>query len=362
VEAVGEPLAFDVLRAKFETAYPDAAVTGGDITVTEETPYYSLMLWVEAKDEAKPIPFTEGFINQYTGEVLGTRYWGAIQFDGAHFMPMIYRMHYSLLVQEWDGWGFWFLGILVLLWTVDHFVAFYVSIPRAGPFWKAMTIKFRGSAYRINFDFHRAGGIALLIVTLAIAITGAGWNSTFFGTNVIHAAIDGVSTSKAYPLDDLPELAEPPATPKVSSGEALRIFKDEIAKAGYGNSAYEAGVWYEKTKGAYSGWAKVNWMGTDYFEAAIDATTGEVKGTLSPADYTWGNTLKNWIFPLHTGQFAGLGGRILVCFAGIMLCGFCATGFVIWLKKNRAARHSKKKAAPKAGRPASAEPSVQPAE
>jgi len=42
-----------------------------------------------------------------------------------------------------------------------------------------------------------------------------------------------------------------------------------------------------------------------------------------------------WQFPLHSGRALGLAGRILIAFAGLVICFSIVTGLLIWLKKTQ---------------------------
>ncbi len=88
-----------------------------------------------------------------------------------------------------DRWGIWLLGGVAILWTLDCFVGFYLTLPprqkasvktvgaKSGRgFWArwkpAWVIKTSASAYRINFDIHRAFGLWLWGVLFTVAFTG----------------------------------------------------------------------------------------------------------------------------------------------------------------------------------------------
>jgi uncharacterized iron-regulated membrane protein len=325
------------LYAAAEAAYPGITITSGGEDMASH-PAESVILYAESTTDAPP-PVTEVFVDPYTAEVLGGRYWGAIVFDAAHFMPMMYRMHYALLVQEWDGWGFWFMGIVAVIWAIDHIGVLFISFPKKGPLWKAFAIKWTGSAYRVNVDIHRAGGLVFWVILLMLAITGLSWNGTFFGTNIIYAPLEAVSPALPYPLDTLPELATPLETPTITSETALATLKTELAAAGYDAAGVQYwGTYYDALKGAHGAYAQLGTFGTQYFEIAVDGTTGQVLATLDPKDYSAGNVIANWMFPLHSGQAFGLFGRILICLAGIFTCTVCITGLVIYLKKLNARR------------------------
>ncbi len=48
--------------------------------------------------------------------------------EGWHnLMPFIYKLHYSLAL---GSFGIWVLGICALIWTLDCFVEFYLTLPQ----------------------------------------------------------------------------------------------------------------------------------------------------------------------------------------------------------------------------------------
>ena len=61
-------------------------------------------------------------------------------------MPFVYDLHKTLILKDA---GVWILSILALLWTIDCFVGFYLTLPLTfGKFWRrwkpAWLIKWRG--------------------------------------------------------------------------------------------------------------------------------------------------------------------------------------------------------------------------
>jgi hypothetical protein len=75
-------------------------------------------------------------------------------------------LHYSLHIPEmWgiDHWGLWLLGGIAIIWTIDCFVGFYLTLParrreaataerswwqRWGPAWR---VRWSGGSTRLNF-------------------------------------------------------------------------------------------------------------------------------------------------------------------------------------------------------------------
>ena len=82
--------------------------------------------------------YNQVFVDPVSGEILGKREWGAVSLSRENLLPFLYKLHYSLHVPEmWgiDTWGLWLMGSVALLWTIDCFVGFYLTLPvrRASP-------------------------------------------------------------------------------------------------------------------------------------------------------------------------------------------------------------------------------------
>ena len=77
--------------------------------------------------------YNEVFVDPHTGAELGRREWGAAwPLSRENFVSFLYVLHYSLHIPEmWgiDRWGMWLLGIIAVLWTLDCFVGFYLTLP-----------------------------------------------------------------------------------------------------------------------------------------------------------------------------------------------------------------------------------------
>ena len=144
--------------------------------------------------------YNQVFLDPSTGAEVGRREWGKPALTRENFIPFLYMLHYSLHLPAMGGvdrWGIWLMGGIALIWTVDCFVRFYLTLPgrRArrstsaagfspdasaaangvtrrvddvdtpGAWWRrwraAWRVKWSGSARRINFDLHRAAGLWL---------------------------------------------------------------------------------------------------------------------------------------------------------------------------------------------------------
>jgi hypothetical protein len=86
--------------------------------------------WSPRKDPQTGQPFSLGFdqiyLDPYTGDELARRMRGVISHGVTNLMQFIYRLHWGLAL---DKTGIWILGIAALLWTIDCFTSFYLTLP-----------------------------------------------------------------------------------------------------------------------------------------------------------------------------------------------------------------------------------------
>lgn len=74
----------------------------------------------------------------------------------------------------------------------------------------------------------------------------------------------------------------------------------------------------------------------------IDQYSGEILAERDPFAEKFGDTFLNWMHPLHSGEIAGLTGRIVVLICGIVPCVLYVTGFTRWQQKRKLRRNKAK--------------------
>jgi uncharacterized iron-regulated membrane protein len=70
----------------------------------------------------------------------------------------------------------------------------------------------------------------------------------------------------------------------------------------------------------------------------IDQYSGAVLALYDPKLDGWGDTVLNWLVPIHDGKAFGLAGRIVVFILGLMPAVMFVTGFMRWNQKRRASK------------------------
>lgn len=176
----------------------------------------TVMIGMEPADGARKLDFEFLHLDPVDGHERGRVTWSGLPRHGVDIMPFVYALHMYLAMADV---GQWILGSVALLWTIDCFVAFYLTLPPRVEHgrkdflarWKtAWMIKFRGSFYRINIDVHRAGGLWLWPILFIFAWSGvsllfpnvyAGVTRVFFDyASDSHMAYRAQTTEAAAPM------------------------------------------------------------------------------------------------------------------------------------------------------------------
>jgi uncharacterized iron-regulated membrane protein len=312
--------------------------------------------------------FNEVFVDPASGEELGVREWGAVwPITRATFVSFLYRLHYSLQIPEMAGidtWGEWLLGSIALIWTIDCFVGFYLTLPArraarlagddiaddrpvavdrpvaAPSFWRrwkpAWRVRWSGGKTRLNFDLHRAFSLWTWLLLFILAFTAFSLN---LYREVFFPAMSVISKVTPSPFD----LREPadedhPIEPRLDYADIVALAQAEAARRGW---AIPVGALsYSPEFGVYEAFL----FDKDDEEGGVgpprlyfDGLSGELLGDLQPWKGTAADIFVQAQFPLHSGRILGLPGRILISALGLVAAMLSVTGVYIWWKK-RAAR------------------------
>jgi uncharacterized iron-regulated membrane protein len=289
----------------------------------------------------------ELFIHPQTGQLLGMRLRGDSPFQRKTLIGFIYKLHYSLALP--GNIGHLIFGVVALFWTLDSFVAFFLTLPRKQAYakspylhrWKpSWLVKWQASLTRINFDLHRACGLWLCTVLLIFA-----WSSVMFNLrDQVYLPV----MSKFFSFDlswrSVPRLDAPLSELPMSWPQAQQMSRQamqDFAKKHHLRIDFEERLRLDRQRGIYM--YSVHSSADLRQEVGntailIDAFTGEIKGQWLPTQGKTGNTVSNWLGALHMGQVFGLPYRIFVCFTGIALCLISVTGVLIWWRKRYATK------------------------
>jgi uncharacterized iron-regulated membrane protein len=290
----------------------------------------------------------EVFVNPYTGAIQGTRQWGDITQGSINLMPFIYRLHYSLALGDWGLLAF---GIAALVWTADCFLGFYLTLPVrvrrgagsvpagriSGPrLWRrrwapSWSVRWRSSAFKLNFDLHRAGGLWFWPLLLVFAWSGVAFNIPQVYAPVMHQ-FGAENARVAVPSLAVPQLV--PAIPmEAARARGALLASRQMARRGMTAGAADS-LSYDPGTGAYVYSFRSSRDFTDHrgwSSVLFSAQDGHLLGVELPAGQSGANTFTNWITALF-----GLPWRIAVSLIGGIVTMLSVTGVIIWMKKRSA--------------------------
>ncbi len=307
------------------------------------------------------LDYNQVFLDPATGAELGRREWGAVwPVTRENFVSFLYRLHYTMHIPEFWGsnrWGMRLLGIIAIIWTIDCFVGFYLTLParkasraqRAPsverqlskgfwPRWKpAWLIKTSGSAYRITFDIHRAFSLWTWGLLFIIAFTAFSLNLYL---EVFSPIMKTVSNYTPTPYEQRTAThLDQPIEPKLSFADIFEKAAADARQRGWDTPV--GAVSYAQQYGIYS--ARFFHPGDDHGSGGVgpaqlyyDGIDGRPLGARLPWVGTAADIFVQAQFPLHSGRILGIPGRILISIMGLVVAALSVTGVVIWARKRKA--------------------------
>lgn len=258
------------------------------------------------------------FYDRGTGRFNGARATSAYGVGRRDVMRTAYSLHHSFLggrILEV------FLGLIAVGWAVTQLLTQAIAFTSRSRWRDSFRVRPTARGHKRNFDLHRALGLWLYPVTLMLAVSGAYLNLPREFT----AAVAAVA-----PVDGRYEPPQAPSPAKLSLADAAARF-DTIA-APYPVTSFS----YDKAAGQFrarmrdprdlsDNGQRIVWLSND---GRVVSDRHELQGGA-------GDVFLAWQFPLHSGRALGLGGRVLIAFAGIVICIGIVTGILIWSKRRR---------------------------
>ncbi|MET0337759.1 MAG: PepSY-associated TM helix domain-containing protein [Caulobacter sp.] len=262
---------------------------------------------------------TQVFVDPRDGAVLGWRMTDGLRFDRRHLMDTLYALHIDLMAGPLMAW---FLGLVGLLWAIDHIPAAMLAVPRIGRSLEALKIGGRGFNTRRLFDLHRAPGLWLWPVTLTLALTGVllAWPES---TRDAMRLISPVNERLHYemPAKGAPERPVSPdaalaATAPRGEADSLQL----LSRQGlYGVRSFD----HRDLDDIGRLWTYV------------DMADGKVVASRHDNGESLGDAVFAWQYPLHSGKAFGLAGRLAVLAGGLVTLMLCISGLLLWSRRRR---------------------------
>lgn len=286
--------------------------------------------------------FTQFFSDPWTGAELGRRIRGDLSQGPVNWMPFIYSLHWTLALSEP---GRLLLGVIALIWSLDCFVGFYLTLPHGqGGFWKrwrlAWLVKWSASSFRVNFDLHRANGLWLWPLLFIF-----GWSSVMMNIRPTYERVMGLCFDYRSPRDVRGALPQHPNdNPRLDwraaqhTGE--RLMAEQALQKRF-RAGEALGLAYSPSLGAYTYQVRGS---RDLFERApkggstyviFDGDSGALLLLSQPTGERTGNTLESWLYALHMARVFGRAYQVLTCVLGLVVATLSLTGIYIWWRKRK---------------------------
>jgi uncharacterized iron-regulated membrane protein len=338
VRASGPRLSLDAVTARFAKQEPKVRITYLVFGVPRGQAIRAFVM-------GRGLDYNEVFLDPVSGTILGRRMSGGCCLARDRIIPFLYALHFELMAGRI---GEWIMGGVALIWFLDCFVALSLTLPRARPFLRhfrqAWRIKRGAGGFRLTFDLHRAGGLWLWVVLPVIAFTGFAQN--------LDGPVFRPALSLLMPVSPLP-LALAAARPRPNPLRHRRGADQLVAIA---TQAVRPG-WHGPAGSlfcvdAFGACAVYFFQGPDnrgtgfgspivYVDDSDSDNGSSVLRIDGPRSGTVGDIIERLQFPLHSGQIAGLAGKIVVCISGVATVALAITGLMIWWRK-RAVRRLQK--------------------
>lgn len=333
VEPSSQPLPVEeAARIVSATLPEDVQVSGVTVSAEPERAYQVLI--------SKPRRASVYF-DQYKGVVTG-------RYERPAFFTAMFSMHRWLMGSRPEGggifWGKLVVGISTLLFMVVLVTGVIIWWPRTKKALKAgLTITARRGRMRFWHDLHVAGGMYVLLILLAMGLTGLTWSFDWYRTGFYR--LFGV---------ELQQQGEPHGGGRQQSGGGDRggnnVARGDESRRGdrKGNEFAHWQQVLEELQKNNPGYKQINvsrGSATVSFNRlgnqrssdryTFDPRTGEITDVALYRDNPPSGKIRGWIYSVHVGSFGGWFTRILWFVAALVGATLPLTGYYLWIKRLR---------------------------
>ncbi|WP_296236486.1 PepSY-associated TM helix domain-containing protein [Psychrobacter sp. UBA5136] len=331
-------------------------------------------------------PFQEVYVNPYNGDIVGTRDKDAWAWRNT--MWKVFWLHRDLLLGDI---GKLLLGVIALIWTINCFIGFYLTFPRAvnnkkalqktmlengfknGPkkrtslfkrWLPAWKIRRKTNTFKLNYDLHHAFGLWLWLMLFVIAWSSVGFNLKSVYQPIMQAVVgfegrEGKGKEKSHITDKSSTQDRADVAPVINSTAAVNKANSiaylsrqaEIAAQNNGVTVQqslsirwvaEEGQWQMRFKtdkdiGTHGGASTIT----------VDAATGNIAKVSFGYQSAFGNKIDQWFSTLHMGHIghgiAHLLYQIFLALIGLAVAILSATGVYLWVKGRQSRLKQKQK-------------------
>jgi uncharacterized iron-regulated membrane protein len=339
------PLDLATLAERAAAQVPQGRVHGVSLVETGQVEVQFSPRKDSATGKSYDLGFTQFFADPWTGRELGRRIRGDLSQGSINLMPFIYSLYWTVAAGRP---GQWIMGIVALVWSLDCFVGFYLTLPRSrGGFWQrwrlAWFVKWRASSFRVNFDLHRASGLWLWPLLFVF-----GWSSVMMNIRPTHERVMRALFDYRSPIEAFKSLPRHPnETPRLdwhaAEATGARLIAEQALRHGFTvgqplglSYSPDLGVYRYEVRGSRDVFERAPKGGSTYL--MFDGNTGALTELFRPTGEHSGNTVESWLYALHMTRVFGRAYQIFVCVLGVAIAMLSVTGVYIWWRKRTVRR------------------------
>jgi uncharacterized iron-regulated membrane protein len=264
-------------------------------------------------------------VDPATLAVTGERNWGEAGLSRPLLMPTLFHLHRYLMAGEGGKVVVAIEGVAMFLSALTGLVVWWPRLARSAIV-AALTVRHGGSWPRFSFQLHRAAGFFLAPLFVLSAFSGVYFNMPQWVAPAVAAVAPlspnakVVNRSEASARRIAPDEAMLAAQARLPQGRISRLSFPARANQPYEIRMRQPGELRE---------------GDGATRVSIDGGSGEVLRVVDPLRAAGADRFVNTLFPLHTGEALGNGGRAFVSLYGLTPLAFFVTGLVVWMKFRR---------------------------
>lgn len=310
-----QALSLDKIIAAVRRANPDRH--GAWTLELPREPNGAITAWFEKPKESVDAFYAPLMVsvNPYTAEILDGRFWGQT------FCTWILDLHTHLQLGNTGRNAIAVLGCLLLTSVISGLYLWW-------PGWRrlkaAFSLRHDAGLMRFLFDLHRLLGLTSAGFLVLSALTGV--HLAYPQLLETLTAASGMGHGDAGP--NVRSTAIPNERP-VSLSEAIVVARGPFPSSEVRRITTPVG-----DLGTY----RINLRQRNeinqhhpFTTVWVDRWSGQIRDVQNPTKFSAGQTLTTWLWPLHTGEAFGAGGRLLWFFVGLTPAILYVSGLMHWL-------------------------------
>ena len=360
-QAQTPPLSIATLHDKVISHYPEYGFTTMPVAIEPDRAVVFTVDKYKGDVKIDPAPlFQEVYINPYTADIIGAR--DKDEWAWRNTMWKVFWLHRELLLGDI---GRLVLGVIALVWTMNCFIGFYLTFPRAVkknqvsrqepakkrasllkrwlPAWK---IRRKTNTFKLNYDVHHAFGLWLWVMLFVIAWSSVGFNLQQVYKPVMQAVV-GLEDreGKGNKADKSSEIvrSETDTTNLVNKANSIDYLSKQATITAQQNGLTVQQLlgirWVEEDNQWQLRFTTNKDIGKKGGASSITVNAGD--GSVERVNFAYhnasfGNKVDQWLSTLHMGHISHGAGhlayQIFLALIGLAVAVLSGTGVYLWYK------------------------------